>query len=182
MAIYSSLKTGLRKGTFKALSDFFTNEQTAPIVFSHRNGAEPAESYVVINVVAIEQIGLGYKSTLTNELEELTLQGSYEVRVQFSFCGSESQEMASTFTQRIGNNPVIHEEFSRYGLGYMRKSSIRRAPQKRETEWVEYQNIDVTFSYTVSTQQVVDVIEAVVLEDVTTGDTSVIPPETVIIP
>jgi hypothetical protein len=90
--------------------------------------------------------------------------------------------MASTFTQRIGNNPVIHEEFSRYGLGYMRKSSIRRAPQKRETEWVEYQNIDVTFSYTVSTQQVVDVIEAVMLGDVTTGGTFVIPPETVIIP
>lgn len=182
MAIYSHLKTGIRKGAFVALSDFFTDEQTAPIIFSHTGGSEPAESYVAIQIVDIRQSGRGYVSTLTNVDEELTIQGNYLITAQFSFCGSQSLEMSSVFTQRVGNNPIIHQEFSKYGLGYMNKTTIRRAPQKRETEWVEYQNIDVTFSYTVSTQQVVDVIEAVVLEDVTTGDTFVIPPETVIIP
>ena len=60
----------------------------------------------------------------------------------------------------------------------MRKSSIRRAPQKRDTKWVEYHNIDVTFNYTVNTNQHVDVVDTVIIEDCNGRYT--IPPDVVI--
>jgi hypothetical protein len=47
----------------------------------------------------------------------------------------------------------------------MRKSQIRRAPQKRDTKWVEYHNVDVTFSYVVITDQLIDAVEGVVIAD-----------------
>ena len=65
----------------------------------------------------------------------------------------------------------------------MRKSQIRRAPQKRDTKWVEYHNVDVTFNYVITTNQLIDVVEGVVIAD----ETSEIPviikiPESIIYP
>jgi len=71
--------------------------------------------------------------------------------------------MAQSFTQRINNNPWSLEALGRNKLGLMRKSQIRRAPQKRDTQWVEYHNMDVTFNYIIQTQQLVDVVEHVII-------------------
>lgn len=177
--IYSDVRKAIRLGAIAALSEF----PTTPVVFSHSGGTEPAESYVVVNILSIEQQGHHITSTLTNQDEELSIQAQYEIFVQFSFIGSLSGDMAQSFTQRINNNPVALEELKKNKLGLMRKSQIRRAPQKRETKWVEYHNMDVTFNYTVNTNQLVDVVEGVVIAD----ETSEIPviikiPESIIYP
>lgn len=179
MSIYSDVRSSIRKGALAALSEF-TNPQ---VIFSHSGGTEPAESYVVVNILSITQSGHHITSTLTNQDEELSIQAQYEIFVQFSFIGSLSGDMAQSFTQRINNNPVALEELKKNKLGLMRKSQIRRAPQKRETKWVEYHNMDVTFNYTVNTNQLVDVVEGVVIAD----ETSEIPviikiPESIIYP
>lgn len=183
--IYSDVRKAIRKAAIGSLLDFFptTVEQDKFIIFSNGNGTEPVESYVVINILNIEQQGHHITSTLTNEDEELSIQAQYECLVQFSFIGSLSGDMAQSFTQRINNNPVALEELKKQRLGLMRKSQIRRAPQKRDTKWVEYHNMDVTFNYTVNTDQIVDVVEGVVIAD----ETSEIPviikiPETIIYP
>lgn len=177
--IYSDVRKAIRLGAIAALSDF----PTTPVIFSHLAGTEPAESYVVINILSITQSGHHITSTLTNTDEELSIQAQFEIFVQFSFVGSLSGDMAQSFTQRINNNPVALEELKKNKLGLMRKSQIRRAPQKRETKWVEYHNMDVTFNYTVNTDQLVDVVEGVVIAD----ETSEIPviikiPESIIYP
>lgn len=177
MSIYSSVKQAIRKGAIAALSEY----PTTPIIFSHNNGTEPAESYVVVNVLQIEQVGKGYTSTLVNELDELTIQANYNAYVQFSFIGSQSGEMSQSFTQRL-NNVLVREELFKYGLGLRTKTNIRRAPQKRDTKWVEYHNMDVVFTYAVNTQQVVDVVEAVVIVDEITGEVFTVPPDFVITP
>lgn len=179
MAVYTDVRTSIRKGAIAALSDF----PTTPIIFSNSNGTEPAESYVVVNILSIEQQGHHSTSTLANVDETLTFQVAFEILVQFSFIGSLSGDMSQSFIQNINNNPLTRMELSRNNLGFMRKSQIRRAPQKRETKWVEYHNLDVTFNYIVITNQLVDVIEGVVLED----NTSEIPllikiPESIIYP
>jgi len=161
MSVYSDVRASIRKGALAALSEF-TNPQ---VIFSHLSGTEPAESYVVINILSIEQQGHHSTSTLANANETLTFQVAYEVMVQFSFIGSLSGDMSQSFTQNINNNPLTRLELQRNKLGLMRKSQIRRAPQKRDTKWVEYHNLDVTFNYVVTTNQLVDVIEGVVLED-----------------
>lgn len=158
--IYSDVRKAIRLGAIAALSEF----PTTPVVFSHSGGTEPAESYVVINILSITQSGHHITSTLTNIDEELSIQAAYEVFVQLSFIGSLSGDMAQSFTQRINNNPVALEELKKNKLGLMRKSQIRRAPQKRDTKWVEYHNMDVTFNYVVITNQLVDVVEGTVIE------------------
>lgn len=164
MAIYTDVRAAIRKGAIAALSEF-----TNPVViFSHSGGTEPAENYVVVNILNIEQQGHHSTSSLLNETTETqTIQASYEVLTQLSFIGSQSGDMSQSFTQRINNNCFVFEELGRNKLGVMRKSQIRRAPQKRDTKWIEYHNMDVTFSYTVVTTQEVDLIEAVIVENLT---------------
>lgn len=179
MALYSDIRAAIRRAAIGALSEY-----TNPVViFSNNNGSEPAESYVVVNILEDEQSGHHITSTLADTSSQLSVQTSNEMRVQFSFIGSLSGDMSKSFSQRINNNPVALEELKRNKLGVMRKSQIRRAPQKRDTKWVEYHNIDVTFNYIANTNQVIDVVEGVVLED----NTSEIPllikiPESIIYP
>ena len=161
MSVYSDVRASIRKGALAALSEF-TNPQ---VIFSHSGGSEPAESYVVVNILNIEQQGHHSTSTLANTNETLTFQVAYEVMVQFSFVGSLSGDMSQSFTQNINNNPLTRLELQRNKLGLMRKSQIRRAPQKRDTKWVEYHNLDVTFNYIVITDQLIDVVEGVVIAD-----------------
>lgn len=155
MSVYSLVRTSIRNAALVALNEY----PSAQVIFSHAGGVEPVGSYVVINILSIDQQGHASTSTLTNESEELTVSGSYEILTQFSFVGKDSGDMAQSFTQRINNNPLSLEALGRNNLGVMRKSQIRRAPQKRDTQWVEYHNMDVTFNYIVRTQQLVDVVE-----------------------
>ena len=179
MSVYSGVRTAIRNTAIKALAEY----SSSPIIFSNGNGTEPAESYTVINILSIIQTGHHNTSTVTNTDEELSIQVAYEILCQFSFIGSLSGDMAQSFTQRINNNPVSLEELKKNKLGLMRKSQIRRAPQKRDTKWVEYHNMDVTFNYIVNTNQLVDVVEGVVIED-TTGEIPVLIkiPESIIYP
>lgn len=177
--IYSDVRKAIRVGAIAALSEF----PTTPVVFSHSAGSEPAESYVVINILNIVQQGHHSTSTLVNDNGTLSFQVAYEINVQLSFIGSLSGDMSQSFNNNINNNPLTRLELNRNKLGFMRKSQIRRAPQKRETKWVEYHNIDVTFNYIVITDQLIDAVEGVVIAD----ETSEIPviikiPESIIYP
>lgn len=174
--LFNDLETGVRKGAIVALGSF----STSPIIFSHGDGDEPSESYVVINILNIDQQGHHSTSVLTDQDRKLTFSTAYEVLVQYSFVGSQSGNMIHEFNQNLGNNPLVTEEFSRYKVGYMRKSPIRRIPQRRDTQWVEYFNIDVTFNYIVNTEQLVDTVETVVVEDVLSGEIFTVPPDAVL--
>lgn len=196
--LYTDLRKAIRASALGALTEF-----TDPkVIFSHSSGSEPAESYVVVNILSIEQQGHHMTSTLaaitgdfgygigmgegygdSDSTPKLAVQVAFEIICQFSFIGSLSGDMAHSFTQRINNNPVALEELKKNRLGLMRKSQIRRAPQKRDTKWVEYHNMDVTFNYIALTEQTVDIVEGVVIAD----ETSEIPviikiPESIIYP
>jgi hypothetical protein len=179
MTVYTDLRQAIRRTALAALTEY----PNVPVIFSHSNGAEPAESYVVINILSETQSGRNITSTLTNDDEELCIQVQYQISVQFSFIGSLSGELAQSFNQRINNNPVALEELKRNKLGLLTKTPVRRAPQKRDTKWVEYHNLDIVFNCTVITNQLVDVVEGVVIAD----ETSEIPviikiPETIVYP
>lgn len=166
--IYTDVRKAIRRAAIQSLIEYFpdTASQNAGIIFSHVNGSEPSSPYVVINVLGIEQQGKHMTSTLSNPTDNtVSVRASYEITVQFSFCGSTAGDMVQSFTQRINNNPLSLESLKKERLSVMRKSPIRRAPQKRDTQWVEYFNQDVVFSYIVNTQQLVDWVEAVVIED-----------------
>lgn len=182
--VYTQVRTAIRNVALASLSEF-----TSPVViFSNSNGLEPSESYCVVNILSINQIGHHNTSTKVNLASELSIQVVYEAMVQLSFVGSLSGDMGQSFTQRINNNPLTLQELKRNKLSVMRKSLIRRAPQKRDTAWIEYSNMDVTFSYIVNTQQVIDTVEGVVIqqnietspEDTSSEITKI--PETIVYP
>lgn len=196
--VYSDVRKAIRTSAIGALTEF----PNAPVIFSNSNGAEPAESYVVVNILSIEQQGHHMTSTLaaitgdfgygigmgegygdSDSTPKLSIQVAFEIICQFSFIGSLSGDMAHSFTQRINNNPVALEELKKNRLGLMRKSQIRRAPQKRDTKWVEYHNMDVTFNYIAITEQTVDIVDGVVLEDNTSETPLLIKiPESIVYP
>ena len=168
MNLYAGLRTAVRNVGLVALDEFVNPN----LIFSHSNGNEPAGSYVTISILNVEQQGQHISSGLVEAnltQYEQTVTTANEVMCQFSFVGSQSGEMAYSFYQRINNNPLVFEELARNKLGVMRKSQVRRAPQKRDTTWVEYHNLDVTFSYHVVTKQVVGIIEGVVAQAVYDG-------------
>lgn len=175
MAIYSDVRAALRKGALAALSEY----PATPVIFSNSNGTEPAESYVVVNILNIEQQGHHSTSSQTTTDFKLDVRVVYEVMAQFSFVGSLSGDMSQSFTQRI-NNPSFRAALTKNHLGFLRKSQIRRAPQKRDTKWVEYHNLDVTFNYIVNTSEVIDWVESVIVDSEQTGVFTI--PEGVIIP
>lgn len=184
MNIFTTVRTAIKNVSLVALNEF----PTPLLIYSHQNGNEPAGSYVVLNILSVEQQGHHSSSGLTkaNGLDyELSVTAAYEVNAQLSFVGSQSGEMAYSFYQRINNNPLVFEELARNKLGVMRKSQVRRAPQKRDTTWVEYHNLDVTFSYHIVTKQVVDIVEGITVEGVyndTIQDNFTIPEDLVINP
>lgn len=184
MNIFTSVRTAIRNVSLKALDEF----TTPLIIYSHANGTEPVGSYVVVNILSVGQVGHHQSSGLAKAnglVYDLSVTAAYEVNVQLSFVGSQSGEMAYSFYQRINNNPLVFEELARNNLGVMRKSQVRRAPQKRDTKWVEYHNLDVTFSYHVVTKQVVDIVEGITVEGVyndTIQDNFTIPEDLVINP
>lgn len=166
MSIYSDVSNGIIGTAIVALSEY-----TDPLVIlSHQNGAEPSKTYCVINILSIEQQGHHSTSTQTTSDFKLNVRVVYEVMVQFSFIGSLSGEMAQSFTQKINNTPLVREALTNNNLGFMRKSQIRRAPQKRDTKWVEYHNIDATFNYIVNTTDVTDWVESIIADSEQTGD------------
>lgn len=167
MAAYSEVRKAIRRAVIQSLIEYFPTQadQDKYIFFSHTGGTEPSNPFVVINILGIEQIGKHSTSTLADPTQNiLNIRASYEINVQFSFCGSTAGDMAQSFSQRINNNPLSFESLNKEKLSVMRKSNIRRAPQKRDTQWVEYFNQDVVFSYIINTQQIVDWVEAVVIE------------------
>ncbi len=175
-SIYSSVRQALRLSAIASLTEY----PTTPVIFSHTNGTEPAESYLVINILNIEQQGHASTSSQTRTDYKLDVRVVYEVMVQFSFIGSLSGDMAQSFTQRINNVPVSREALTKNNLGFMRKSQIRRAPQKRDTKWVEYHNLDATFNYIVNTSEISDWVESIIVDSEQTGVFTV--PEGIIIP
>lgn len=184
MNLYTGLRTAVRNVVLVTL-DGFTNPT---VIFSHSNGNEPTGSYVTVSILNVEQQGQHTSSGLVEKnltQYEQTITTANEVMCQFSFVGSQSGEMAYSFYQRINNNPLVFDELARNSLGVMRKSQVRRAPQKRDTTWVEYHNLDVTFSYHVVTRQVLDIVEGITVEGIyndTIQDNFTIPEDLVITP
>lgn len=163
--LFTQLRANIRKVVITALSEYPTIANN--VIFSNSNGSEPSGTYVVVNILGITQQGHHVTSSKLDSQNRQATQVCYEVMVQLSFIGSESGDISHSFNQRINNNYLVFEDLKRNKLGVMRKSNVRRAPQKRDTKWVEYHNMDVTFSYIAVTKDVVDSIVAAVVEDLT---------------
>lgn len=177
MTIYADMRDAVYQGTVEVFNQI--GLPTTTVIFSHQSGPEPSSPHCVIQIVIVDQVGRTEYSTLTDDAtptKHLQIKSTYEVQVQFTFGGSTAPELGHEFLNALRNNVVITEAFQKNNLAPMRKSSLRRAPQKREAEWIEFLNMDVTFSYAVMTTQDIDWVEHVTLKDANDGFTITVPP------
>ena len=168
--IYSSVKTAVRNGVWKALEEYFPDKVTAPIIYSHANGTEPSDSYVVIQVLGIYPVGRAQQSTLTTADFKYTYSSNYEVEYRLVFVGSDGGDMAHTVATKIAGSPVVKDAFRANKLGYMRKGAIAYSPVKRETRWIDYHSLDVTFSYQVMSQEEIDYFDSVIVNGIVVNE------------
>lgn len=159
MDIYKALEDGVREVALVANR----NSPGVEVIFSHSNGPEPSRSYIVINVLSVEQEGRSSTSSLLNRGNKLDMRVMYTTLVQFSFYGSESGKLAHNFIHMI-NSPLVSEVMSSKNLSMLSKTRLRRNPQKRETQWVDAFSFDARFNYIVNTPLDVGWVESVVTE------------------
>jgi hypothetical protein len=173
MAAYTELKSAL----YNTISYMFPTNQT---IWMYGGGTEPTDPYVGLHILDMDQIGREQVSSLASETSPdsdsffLNVTVNYEAQVQITFKGSTAGDMAHEFSQKL-NNPIYLERMRGNNLGRMRMSSIRNAPQLRETKYVPTFIQTVTFSYAYRSQQSVDYIKQVLIENETTGDRYEIP-------
>lgn len=156
MEIYTQLEDSLYESITKA---FEVSGKSLEVTQSHDNGVEPLEDYVSINVLELTRQGQASKSGMAEFsagiAKEYAVQ-SYEALVQLNFFGENSPNHASWFHSQYKGNTVIREWFLRNKLAPRTISSMRRAPQLRDSVWVKSFAMDIRVGWAVQTVQDVD--------------------------
>lgn len=156
---YNALESSL----YNSITQIIKNN---PVIFSHQGKPEPKGTYCGINILRLNQVGREYEPTYVGEIEgtpdsyEIDSRHEYEAIVRFMFVGKDAGSLAHDVDTLI-DNQASRFYFGTENLAVMRRSEVRRVPQKRDTTWVENFTLDVTFSYAVETAQPIDIIETV---------------------
>jgi hypothetical protein len=157
MSIYSDLREKL----YDSLALVFPSNQ---IIQAYSNGPEPVTPYVIFDIGSVKQEGQEYVSSFTDMTGNQQVASHYTCRVRIEFAGKSDDfraaDLANDFFYKIDTTPV-QEVFLKNALSYMRKSSVRKVPKKRETDWYMFYQIDLYFGYQVESYQNVDVIDSV---------------------
>lgn len=168
-----SVFISLRDAIYDSFSSVLPGVQ---FVQAYSNHPELVTPYATFNIMPISQAGresseggggLAYEVGTTNTYAQETL-AHFVVKVQVEFIGkADAEDAAATLADDfffLTNTPQSQEFFMKNNLSYLRKSSMRRVPRKRETDWYIAYQFDVFFGYQVVRQQAVDIIERVELE------------------
>lgn len=169
MSIHSVTEDNLYDATRKVLDTLgFTS---VSVVFSNENALEPSKTYCVINILDIQQRGYRDEGTyLTPNPDDadspfLEFIVHYTVLTQFSFIGLSAGDAGMDFRHNLVNNRKCVDIYRAYNFGMLEKSSLRRAPQMRETNWVDGYNMDINLSFAVNTKQVTDWVDTIAVND-----------------
>lgn len=176
MTVYRKIRDALYDGT---VATYSTTPYNPPVI--HTLGKnEPAESYVVINILSLEQTGrvmedyfaVGDDTTVPLKSH---FQSFHQALVQFSFYGSEAGELSETLHRLITNYSEVRYSWAYLGLAPVSKTPIMFNPQLRDTKWEDAFNFDVMFSYRVHDFKDVEWVEHVTMV-VNGGEQETIPP------
>lgn len=153
MSLYDDITSAL----YTSNKLFFPSNE---LIFSHQGGPEPNGSYVGLNILRTDKIGMEDESTYASPTPTITSRNVYEVTVRYMFIGKDSGNLAYDFEAAI-SNPASRFNFGYSNLAVMRCSEVRRVPEKRDTTWVDFFTLDVVFSYGVTVEQPIEIIETV---------------------
>jgi len=150
-----------------AIADTYPN---TPVALSHENISELPESYISVYPLGISPIGRKTESTLADENETIVIECNYEIRVQYSFIGSNALGMGLKFFHAINSNILVMEELIKNNLFVLRKENLVKVPEKRETGWIDKHTLDVHYGLAIRTEQLVTTVGTVTFLDPVTGE------------
>jgi len=157
MNIYSDLREKL----YDSLAVIFPSTQ---IIQAYTNGPEPKTPYITFDIGNVKQEGQEYLSTFATSMGEQQIFSTYTCRVRLEFASRaddfRAADLANDFYYKVDYTST-QETFLKNALSFMRKSSVRKVPKKRETDWYMFYQIDLYFGYQVESNQDVDIIESV---------------------
>src|SRR5690625_2870238 len=175
MSVFTKIKDALYDGT-EAL--YSSTSYNPPIIFTLGKN-EPSSSYVAINFLTLEQTGRVMEdpslTVVSEDRGEQHFQSFYEANVQFTFYGSEAGEICEVFHRLVNNYSESRHSWAYLGLSPLSKSPIRFNPQRRDTQWEDFFNFDITFSYRVHDVKEVQWVEHITMV-VNGGEQKTIPP------
>lgn len=130
-----------------------------PIIYSMSNSPETLNTYCLIDILNIEQVGRSDEGTfIVPQTEVLEFNTHYKIYIQLASRGDSSSSVASSLHHNM-NNRKCYEEFHKRNLAILNKSNLRRAPQLRETRWVDGYNFDMNLTFSIFTRQSFDWVE-----------------------
>lgn len=156
MDIYTAIEEALQDSLRRA---FIVLGKPTKVLISHEGGVEITEDYVSLNVLDMTQTGGASKSGMSafanNQAKEYAVR-HYDSLIQLNFFGEGSGELAMLLHSQWKSNTPVRELFLKNKLAPRTISSMRRAPQLRDTCWVKSFAMDIRVGFAVRTIQDVD--------------------------
>lgn len=156
-----NIYTSLQNSVYDSLATLFPN---TTIVQAYTNGPEPKSPYIVFDLYSVKQQGQEYVETYVTPdgLQQIYSHYSCLIRLEFAAPTQDfrAAELANEMYFKV-DYTTSQEVFLRNNLSYLRKSSIRKIPKKRDTDWWMFYQIDLHFGYQVEARQNTGVIESV---------------------
>lgn len=164
MSYYEDMEGHIYVATRNVLD--FIGYPTVRVFYAEADVLEPEKTYMIINILDVEQVGLTNEASYVFGPEEtLDTTTHYKVLVQFTITGDSSRIVAPDFRHNIINNRACSFEYNKENLAFLMRGKLRNVPYKRETQWVDCFNFDVEMSFALQTRQSHDWVEQVVIND-----------------
>lgn len=161
MSLYDTILATSKATVVNSLSEY-PNTQ---VIYQHESGAEPKGSYASVYLLNLEQTGRTSTSSRLNTDFVYYYETPYEATVQYNFYGKDAPSIAYSSHMRMANSVLNRETSQASNMSIVRKSPVRRIPQKRDTKYVEMCTYDVTYSFISGFTQTLQPIEQVIIED-----------------
>jgi hypothetical protein len=161
MSLYDTILATTKSTLIQSLSEYPDTQ----VIYRDESGAEPKRTYATVYLLSLEQTGGTTTSSRLDEDLTYYYQTPYEATVQYSFYGKDAPSIAYSSHMRMANSVLNRESSQASNMSIIRKSPVRRIPQKRDTKYVEMCTYDVTYSFISGFTQVLQPIEQVVIED-----------------
>lgn len=144
------------------------------VIIAHESGLEPLEDYLSIRVVDMEEVAsttgqyLHYNEITGEAGNSITTH--YKIPVQITFSGKGSGGAATKVNNTIKKLSEARSIFQSNSLSPLYKSSVRRVPHFRETEWRDIFKLDITFSYAYVTTFTADYADVISFDNLVSGE------------
>lgn len=135
------------------------------ILNSNMNVLEPNKTYCVFNLFHFEQVGEadGHK-TVESVGETVESISHHQGSVQIQVIGDSASSVAGTLHWALQNSQRAYDSFAYNRIKIFGVDrSLRRAPQKREADWVEGYSFDFTISSSLHVKYSYDWVEYITL-------------------